>query len=104
MSTYTCKLWLLIVEFILQDPTYFLFFFALMQGKKGTGKSRDLQKKSRDFWTSLVPGPQDHGTFKVSRTCPVPSRPGKSREGPGTGRDRTGPRNLEGPVVLWSRD
>ena len=32
------------------------------------------------------------------------SRPGKSREGPGTGRDRTGPRDLEGPVVLWSRD
>ena len=32
------------------------------------------------------------------------SRPGKSREGPGTGRDRTGPRDPEGPVVLWSRD
>ena len=32
------------------------------------------------------------------------SRPGKSREGPGTGRDRTGPRDLEGPVVPWSRD
>ena len=32
------------------------------------------------------------------------SRPGKSWEGPGTGRDRTGPRNLEGPVVLWSWD
>ena len=32
------------------------------------------------------------------------SRPGKSREGPGTGRDRKGPRDLEGPVVLWSRD
>ena len=32
------------------------------------------------------------------------SRPGKSREGPGTGQDRTGPRDLEGPVVLWSRD
>ena len=32
------------------------------------------------------------------------SHPGKSREGPGTGRDRTGPRDLEGPVVLWSRD
>ena len=27
--------------------------------------------KSRDFWTSLVPGQQDHGTFKVSRSCPV---------------------------------
>merc|ERR1712051_698770 len=27
------------------------------------------------------------------------SRPGKSREGPGTGRDRTGSRNPEGPVV-----
>ena len=27
--------------------------------------------KSRDFWTSLVPGRQDHGTFKVSRSCPV---------------------------------
>ena len=33
-----------------------------------------------------------------------PFRPGKSREGPGTERDRTGPRDLEGPVVLWSRD
>ena len=33
-----------------------------------------------------------------------PFRPGKSREGPGTGRDRTGPRDFEGPVVLWSRD
>ena len=32
------------------------------------------------------------------------SRPGKSREGPGMGRDRTGPRDLEGPVVLWSQD
>ena len=32
------------------------------------------------------------------------SRPGKSWEGPGTGRDRVGPRDLEGPVVLWSRD
>jgi hypothetical protein len=31
-------------------------------------------------------------------------RPGKSREGPGTGRDRTGPRNPEGPMVPWSRD
>ena len=30
--------------------------------------------KSRDFWTSLVPGPRDHGTFKVSRSCPVFSR------------------------------
>ena len=29
--------------------------------------------KSWDFWTSLVPGPQDHGTFKVSRSCPVQS-------------------------------
>ena len=27
--------------------------------------------KSRDFWTSLVPGPRDLGTFKVSRSCPV---------------------------------
>ena len=32
------------------------------------------------------------------------SRPGKSREGPGTGQDRTGPGDLEGPVVLWSQD
>ena len=32
------------------------------------------------------------------------SRPGKSREGPGTGQDRTGPRDLEGPMVLWSRE
>ena len=32
------------------------------------------------------------------------SRPGKSREGPGTGRDRTGPRDLEGPVVLAGQD
>ena len=31
-------------------------------------------------------------------------RPGMSREGPGTGRDRTGPRDLEGPVDPWSRD
>ena len=30
--------------------------------------------KSRDFWTCLVPGPRDHGTFKVSRSCPVQSR------------------------------
>ena len=30
-------------------------------------------------------------------------RPGKSREGPGTGWDRTGPRDIEGPVVPWSR-
>ena len=27
--------------------------------------------KSRDFWTSLVLEQQDHGTFKVSRSCPV---------------------------------
>ena len=26
--------------------------------------------KSRDFWT-FVPGQRDHGTFKVSRSCPV---------------------------------
>ena len=32
------------------------------------------------------------------------SRPGKSREGPGTGQDRTGPRDLEGPVVLAGQD
>ena len=31
-------------------------------------------------------------------------RPGKSREGPGTGRARTGPRDLEGPVVLAGQD
>ena len=31
-------------------------------------------------------------------------RPGKSREGPGTGRDRTGPRDLEGPVVPAGQD
>ena len=31
-------------------------------------------------------------------------RPGKSREGPGTGWDRTGPRDLEGPVVLAGQD
>ena len=30
--------------------------------------------KSWDFWTSLVPGPRDHRTFKVSRSCPVLSR------------------------------
>ena len=49
--------------------------------EKGAGESRDLRKKSRDFWSSLVPGPQDHGTFKVSRSCPVLSRP--SRDFPG---------------------
>ena len=27
--------------------------------------------KSQDFWTSLVPGRRDDGTFKVSRSCPV---------------------------------
>ena len=32
------------------------------------------------------------------------SRPGKFREGPRTGKDRTGLRDLEGPVVLWSQD
>ena len=48
--------------------------------------------KSRDFWTSLAPGQQDHGTFKVSRSCPVLSRdlgplvPGL----PGTSRDLFG--------------
>ena len=57
-----------------------------MQGGKGTGKSRDLQKKSRDFCTFLVPGPQDQGTFKVSRSCPVPSRPGTFPGLPGTGQ------------------
>ena len=46
------------------------------------------------------------GILKRSRLgFPVgPFRPGKSREGPGTGRDRTGPKDLEGPVFLWSRD
>ena len=33
-----------------------------------------------------------------------PFRLGKAREGPGTERDRTGPRDFVGPVVLWSRD
>ena len=32
------------------------------------------------------------------------SRPGKSREGPGKEQDRTGPRDLEGPVVLPGQD
>ena len=32
------------------------------------------------------------------------SRPGKFREGPGTGWYRTGPRDLEGPVILWPQD
>ena len=32
------------------------------------------------------------------------SRLGKSQEGPGTGRHRTGPRDLEGPVVLAGQD
>ena len=31
-------------------------------------------------------------------------RPGKSWEGPGTGRNRTRPRHFEGPVVPWSQD
>ena len=76
-----------IVELILQDPTHFFCSSTFgMQGKKGAGKSRDLQKKSRDFWTSLVPGPQDHGTFKVSRSCPVPFRPGTFPGLPGTER------------------
>ena len=44
-------------------------------------------------------------TSDGNRTVPSREVPGpKSREGPGTGRDRTGPRDLEGPVVLWSRD
>ena len=67
------------------------------KGKKGTRRSRDLQKKSRDFWTSLVPGPQDHGTFRVSRSCPArttgPSKslgPVLSRPVPGPSRDFPG--------------
>ena len=32
------------------------------------------------------------------------SRPGKSQEGPGTGRDRTGLRDPEGPGTKKSRD
>ena len=32
------------------------------------------------------------------------SRPGKSREGPGTGRDRTGPRDPGGLGTKKSRD
>ena len=72
-----------IVEFILQDPTHFFCSSTLgMQEKKGAGKSRDLQNKSRDFWTSLVPGPRDHGTFKVSKSCPR-DVPGPSRDFPG---------------------
>ena len=42
------------------------------------------KKKSQDFWTSLVPGPRDHGTFKVSRSRPVLSRPGTIPGLPGT--------------------
>ena len=34
----------------------------------------------------------------------VPSREVPERSQDGTGQDRTGPRDLEGPVVLWSRD
>ena len=53
-----------------------------MRGEKRAGMSRD-------FWTSLVPGQRDHGTFKFSRSCPVLSRdleplvlglPGMSRD------------------------
>ena len=70
------------------------------KGKKGVRKSPGspgtFKKKSRDLWTSLVPGPRDHGTFKVSRSCtartkgplrspgPVPSRPGTFPGLPGT--------------------
>ena len=51
--------------------------------KKGPGCPGTFKKSPRDFWTSLVPGPRDHGTFRVSRSCPVPSRdlPGTSRDG-----------------------
>ena len=41
---------------------------------------------------------------KVILSRDVPGSPGKSREGPGTGRDRTGPRDFEGPVVLAGQD
>ena len=38
-------------------------------------KGLHINLESWDLWTSLVPRPQDHGNFKVSRSCPVPSRP-----------------------------
>ena len=47
--------------------------------KKGAWKSRNLQKKSRDFWTSLVPG-----LFVPRSLGPVPSR-----DLPGTSQDET---------------
>ena len=49
----------------------------------------------------------DKFLFHIKKVLGFPAglfRPGKSRDGPGMGQDRTGPRDLEGPMVLWSRD
>ena len=69
-----------IVEFILQDPTHFFCSSTLgMQGKKGAGKSRDLQKKSRDHRTT---GPSRSLGPVLSRSVPGPSRDFPGRNGP----------------------
>ena len=71
-------LWTLVVNLSCEP-----FWWTLLVKKKEPGCPGTFKKSPRDFWTSLVPGPQDHGTFRVSRSCPVPSRdlPGTSRDG-----------------------
>ena len=73
-------------------------------------KQEDMNKVlllGRDLRKTIESGPLCITDFFQNKSVvgfPAgPFRPGKSREGPGTGRDRTGPRDLAGPVVLWSR-
>ena len=49
------------------------------------------------FWTSLVPGPQDHRTFKVSMSCPVRSQ-GLGPFVPGVPGVLAGPNNF---LYFW---
>ena len=58
-------------------------------------------------WTTIPPtlpaiGPGEALEPRADRRTWQPA--GTRERQDGTGRDRTGPRDLEGPVVLWSRD
>ena len=59
--------WIVFFPFL----TFFLYIINSIRTSVGIFPGTFLIFKSRDFWTSLVPGQGDHGTFNVSRSCPV---------------------------------
>ena len=60
---------------VMQARLLKLIFRYYSYKKKEPGSPGSFEKSPGDFWTSLVLEPRDHGTFKVSRSCPVSSCP-----------------------------